>query len=131
MLYNGNWVYGTSGGGVITSPITYGDSTIDLKALLEQYDNVIHFSGHSHFGFEVQKFNPTLNIYVGKNGYTAVHVPSCGRLAKTDSLGSKRITDDSGSQGFIVDVYENYVVLRGLDLVNDEIVSEAVYILNK
>lgn len=101
-----------------------------IQRLNELYLNSIWFSGHSHWMWYLQSLPDTVNntenadranIYRSFDnnnnptcGWT-VHVPSCA--SPIDSDGSTR--DDGNesrgcSEGAIVDVYDNYIVIRGV-----------------
>ena len=62
--------------------MTYTFGTTDEKRfrkLLNQYSNVTMFSGHSHWAYGQQKYNPNLNIgniNSKKTGASLVHVSS-------------------------------------------------------
>ena len=101
-----------------------------LLAMNEKYLNSIWMSGHSHWMWHLQELADTINgtpnadranIYRsfdanGKPtcGWT-VHVPSCA--SPIDSTGSNRDNGDLAdacSEGAVVDVYEDYIVIRGM-----------------
>lgn len=92
-----------------------------FMSLLRQYPNVILFHGHSHMMFESQQYDDNAN-YTERNGFKSVHVPSSGspRELFWDDVNKKYYwqTKDSGSQGYIVDVYDDFIVLNGMDLVH-------------
>lgn len=86
--------------------------------LLRQHDNVILFHGHSHIKFECQEMDKTAN-YTKKNGFKSVHVPSLSRPRNIDTSSATTPYADSESQGYIVDVYEDCIVLNGMDFINN------------
>lgn len=123
--------------------------------LLKQYPNIVLFHGHSHMKFEHQKVDITAN-YTEKNGFKSVHIPSLATprdikytYVKTDTNGEvietneTLVQDTSGalgtlekmeskddptaSQGYIVDVYADCIVLNGWDFVNNQYVPLGVY----
>lgn len=96
--------------------------------LLNQYPNVILFHGHSHMKFECQELDKTAN-YTERNGFKSVHIPSIGvpRKINLDVTPIKVADDNSASQGYIVDVYDNCIVLNGMDLINNEYVPLGIY----
>lgn len=94
--------------------------------LLEQYDNVILFHGHSHIKFECQKLDKDAT-YTEKNGFKSVHIPSLGRPRNIDELSATTPYADSEAQGYIVDVYNNCIVLNGMDLINNKYIPLGVY----
>lgn len=94
--------------------------------LLRQHNNTILFHGHSHMKFENQEYDINAN-YTDRNGFKSVHVPSvgCPRDINFETMQSKN--DYAGSQGYVVDVYDDCIVLNGMDLVNNECVPLGVY----
>lgn len=90
-----------------------------LQAMNERYLNSIWFSGHSHWKWYLQKYEDKANIYRSYDdngnptcGWT-VHIPSCA--SPIDSNGvSSRVSKPLESEGGIVDVYDDYIVLRGV-----------------
>ena len=128
------------GEGDITGPAgaTYGqgynawtpDEAI-LRSLLTEYKNVIFFNGHSHYLFEMQKYNPNLNIY-DYEGTTAtmVHIPSVtSPRTITDTSTSLSSMTGSASEGVLMFVYDGYEILNGVDFIGERILSEACYII--
>lgn len=100
-----NWL----GGGQLTR----------LLALNEHYLNTVWFSGHSHWKWYLQKYETIANIFrsYDDNGNPTcgwcVHIPSCA--SPIDSNGtSSRVSKGLESEGGIVDVYDNYIVIRGM-----------------
>lgn len=86
--------------------------------LLRQNENVILFHGHSHIKFECQEMDKTAN-YTEKNGFKSVHIPSLGRPRNIDLSSSETPYADAESQGYIVDVYDDCIVLNGMDFINN------------
>ena len=90
-----------------------------LLELNEHYLNTVWFSGHSHWKWYLQKYEDKANIfrsYDENNNPTCgwcVHIPSCA--SPIDSNGTNtRVTKPLESEGGIVDVYENCIVVRGI-----------------
>ena len=109
----GNWLGGTQ----LTT----------IQALNDRYKNAIWFSGHSHWKWYLQKYQDRANIYRNNCGW-CVHVPSCA--LPIDSNGSTRVEKPLESEGAIVDVYENYIDIRGMDLKNQKYLPIAQYRLD-
>lgn len=90
-----------------------------LQAMNERYLNSIWFSGHSHWKWYLQKYEDKANVYRSYDdngkptcGWT-VHIPSCA--SPIDSNGvSSRVSKPLESEGGIVDVYDDYIILRGV-----------------
>lgn len=94
--------------------------------LLNQYSNVILFHGHSHIKFEYQELDKSAN-YTDKNGFKSVHIPSLGVPRDIDVENMEVVNDSSAGQGYIVDVYDDCIVLNGMDLVKNVPVPLGVY----
>ena len=93
--------------------------------LLDENPNVIFFHGHTHIPFYRQSDYAGLN-YAPTLG---VHIPSSatGRIQRTDGSW---VNNDAESWGYLVDVYENHIVLRGRDFVADKFVPIATYCID-
>ena len=122
-----------SGGGVpnATSTPSYemllGTQGRVFKSLMSHYLNAIWFHGHSHTLFDIQKDSNIAN-YDKKFGIHSVHIPSISGAKEYD--GTKYVATYSTSEGYVVDVYENGIHLRGRDFVNGEFLSIASYWLD-
>lgn len=87
--------------------------------LLKHYKNTILFHGHSHTRFWLQQFDKKAN-YSDSYGYRSVHIPSLS--------APRNINEDTGlvaevyaeSEGYVVDVFENCIVLKGRDFIDNE-----------
>lgn len=86
--------------------------------LMRNYPNVILFHGHSHMKFECQELDECAN-YTDKNGFKSVHVPSLAVPRDVDVANNKSVDDKTASQGYIVDVYDDCIVLNGMDFINN------------
>lgn len=100
--------------------------TANFIALMRQYPNVILFHGHTHIKFEAQKFDKNAN-YSDENGFKSVHVPSLGAPRTLVSADGTWQGDDSASQGYIVDVYDDCVVLNGWDFAGNGMIPLGTY----
>lgn len=89
--------------------------------LLVQYPNTILFHGHSHMKFECQEDDKKAN-YTEANGFKSAHIPSLSRPRNLDMDSTDKPTPyaDSESQGYIVDVYDDCIVLNGMDFINNK-----------
>jgi predicted phosphodiesterase len=100
--------------------------TANFINLMKQYPNVILFHGHTHIKFEAQEHDKEAN-YSDKNGFKSVHIPSLGVPRTLVSEDGTWEAADSESQGYIVDVYADCVVLNGWDFINNQYVPLGVY----
>ncbi len=103
-------------------------TSIVFKNLLSHYTNAIHFHGHSHMQFALQQYNDIAN-YDRIFGGHSVHIPSLCVPRNMNESG-KLTTVFEASEGYVVDVYENGVYLRGRDFVNGKFLPIASYYLD-
>ena len=82
--------------------------------LLTSHKNTILFHGHSHFIFECQRFDKNANY--NEDDFKSVHIPSLSKPC--DIIDGVRTdltkTRPFESQGYIVDVYDDCIVLNGM-----------------
>ena len=95
----------------------------ELIKALKNTKNVVVFSGHTHykFGCESDDYDINVSNFQGEK-VSLVHVPSCAyprNFAGNEEAGI--------SQGYIVDVYETGVILRGVNLATGAYMYEYVY----
>lgn len=95
-----------------------------VKAI-NQTKNVVVFTGHTHYRMNVQETYDNMNIYRFNASNTAlVHVPSNSR--PRDASGT---TVEQYSEGYIVEVYEQGLVIRGIDFVSGQPMLDYEYVL--
>ena len=106
-----------------------------LEKLNNHYVNSIWFSGHSHWKWYLQKYQDNANIYrkmLSNKNYPecgwCVHVPSCAY--PIDSNGTTRDGKNLESEGAVVDIYEDYIDIRGIDIKNNLYLPIATYRLD-
>ena len=99
----------------------FGSLYDNVKSLLNHYKNTILYHGHSHIKFQMQEIDETTN-YTEKNGFRSVHIPSVGdsRNVVLQADGTYKRVSDGSSQGYIVDVYDDCIVLNGIDFINNK-----------
>lgn len=115
--------------GIYKNDIWGGNESVVFENLLKHYKNVIFFHGHSHLKFDLQTRTNLANIDE-KYGRYSVHIPSLSapRTGNVDGTGRTELYAES--EGYVVDVYENYIVLRGRDFVDDVELPIARYCLD-
>lgn len=86
-------------------------------SLLRHYKNTILFHGHSHTRFWLQELDPKAN-YSDADGYRSVHIPSLS--VPRDPNGTKLTDVYAESEGYVVDVYDDYIILNGRDFVDND-----------
>lgn len=116
--------------GIYSNDIWGGEEAARFENLMEQYPNVILFHGHSHLKFYLQYGSDIAN-YDRLFGCHSVHIPSLAVPRDGDASGaSSRKEIYADSEGYVVDVYEKGVLLKGRDFVNETWVPIAVYWLS-
>ena len=107
--------------GFYTSPLIWKttDSSIGQAYinLLKHYKNTILFHGHSHSRLDLQEEDEFAN-YSDKNGYRSIHIPSLS--VPRDIIDGTRTEMYAESEGYIVDVYDDYIILNGRDFIDNE-----------
>lgn len=111
-------------------PYVLNETRVEVfRSLLRHYPNIIWFHGHSHTKFHGQEYGDMAN-YDKVFGCHSVHVPSAAvpkTLADGDSALQTLFQD---SEGYVVDVYETGIHLRGRDFVKGEFLPIASYWLD-
>ena len=115
--------------------MTEGTCSKEFVDLLSKYRNVIMFTGHSHLDFELQRLGENANVALRtKTLCHRVHTPSTSKPRKNDSntedIPDNTYTYREGSQGYLVDVYDDYIVLHGIDFKKGLLLPYAQYILD-
>ena len=114
--------------GIYKNDIWNGTQSVVFENLLKHYRNVIFLHGHSHMKLSLQTKNNLAN-YDNKYGMHSIHIPSlvAPRTGNLDGTGRTELYAES--EGYVVDVYEKHIVLRGYDFVADEFIPVAQYCL--
>lgn len=96
-------------------------------SIVSHYPNVIWFHGHSHTCFDSQEDNDIAN-YDHLFGCHSVHIPSLSTPKEYED--SAYVGKTAESEGYVVDVYEHYIVLRGRDFANGKFLPMANYCID-
>ena len=116
--------------GIYEYDIWGGDEQTKFESLLRKYTNIIFFHGHSHLKFALQERDKTANID-RFFGCWSVHVPSITVPRGTESVvNTTKVDLYAESEGYVVDVYEDGIHLRGMDFINGEFLPIASYWLD-
>lgn len=102
----------------------WGTKTTAFTNLLKHYKNTILFHGHTHVKFECQEQDKK-STYSIADGFHSVHVPSLG--SPRDVVDGGLVNRPDEAQGYIVDVYDDCIVLNGMDFINSEYVPLGVF----
>jgi predicted phosphodiesterase len=121
--------FGDSGnpGGYYSFDMFAGTKGSVFQSLLKHYKNTVFFHGHSHTKFDLQEVDEKAN-YSEALGYRSVHIPSLA--VPRDIVGSALSNIYADSEGYVVDVYENGIHLRGRDFVREKFLPIASYWLD-
>ena len=123
--------WGDSGNanGLYVNDLFSGTQGNVFKSLMAHYKNVVLFHGHSHLKFYLQKMDDKAN-YSNAFGFRSVHIPSLA--VPRDDTNGDGVTENiyADSEGYVVDVYENGIHLRGRDFVKGEFLPIASYWLD-
>lgn len=106
------------------------EQTTVFENLLKHYKNAIWFHGHSHFRFNMQSKNCTYANIDKSNGYWSVHIPSISVPREDANNDGTAEYYTAGSEGYVVEVYENHIVLRGRDFIEGKFLPIATYCLD-
>lgn len=98
--------------------------------MMAHYKNTILFHGHSHVHFLAQE-QVSHAIYSTNLGFRSVHVPSSANGRRLLDNGSGGYTlegkNPEFSLGYYIEVYDNSIVLNGIDFMNNESVPIGTY----
>jgi hypothetical protein len=121
--------WGDSGNprGYYTTDMFSGTKGSVFQSLLKHYKNTVLFHGHSHTKFELQEIDEKAN-YSDALGYRSVHIPSLA--VPRDIVNNTLSNIYADSEGYVVDVYQKGIHLRGRDFVKGEFIPVASYWLN-
>ena len=115
-------------------PFTSGCADeVRFRGMMDKYENVVFFNGHSHWAYDMQELNPNLNIanYGGEYA-TMVHVSSVSSPRRTTA----NIDDSSehymrSSEGMYVEVYEDKIVFTACEFLKGQFLSYATYVVER
>lgn len=110
------------------STTLFGTQETVIRSLMEHYPNSIWLHGHSHQSFESQMAHEK-TMYDNTCGCHNIHIPSCYMpvvVSKSNDTYSK-VDDVNGSQGYVMDVYSNAIVLRGRDFSKGTFIPLGIY----
>lgn len=109
-------------GGEVSTKTGITNST--FLNLIKTYKNIVYFSGHTHLKFNVQELDKNSNIQAADIYCNRVHIPSG---TKPKDYSNSEVAADS--EGYLMDVYDNGILLKGYDFINNKYVAIAQYFL--
>ena len=100
-----------------------------FESLLKHYKNTVWFHGHSHLKFRFQTADCTYANFDTSGGFRSVHIPSITepRVEDGSDTDTSPDYDYSASEGYVVDVYDGGVLLRGRDFISEKWIPVATY----
>ena len=110
-----------------------GSQLNELKEMRDRYKNSIWFSGHSHWKWSLQQFEDKANVCKNSSAGWSVHIPSCAKPSDSDGTpGSSNARQEKVglSEGAVINVYENYVDVLGVDFTTGKYLPIATYRLD-
>ena len=116
--------------GLYSNGIWDGKEATVFTSLIRHYPNVILFHGHSHLLFELQGEYGDKANYHKDFGCHSVHISSVSSPRDASETGNGWVAVFAGSEGYMVDVYENGIHLRGRDFVRKQFLPIASYWLD-
>lgn len=136
-LFHHCFIQGSQYCGDAIEKYTAGDLMHNYRSvfvsLLSHYRNVIYFHGHSHESLNSQLYTESLTSPLPANydyalGCHSVHIPSLA--IPYDISSGERVLCSTGSEGYLMDVYEKHIILKGIDFVTGNFLPIANYCLN-
>lgn len=121
------------GGYTYPLPFTYNNSDERLfRKLLKENKNIVFFSGHSHWMFEMEIYGEQTNFSDFEGEYcTMVHVPSVTAPRYIgDNDTNRKDMNGFESQGWVLYDYGDITVLVPVDFVNGVFYTEYMEIIN-
>ena len=91
-----------------------------LKDILKEYPNAILFTGHTHWTLDSKQ--PAL--YGKGSNASFINAASVGYLWNDEDK------EEPGSEGLFIEVYEDYILIKGREFVDKKWVSSAQFIFN-
>ena len=116
--------------GIYNFDILGGTEASVFESLMTHYKNVHQFHGHSHLKFYLQYGSDIANIDHIFGGWS-IHVPSLAVPRDGDIAGANsRKEMYADSEGYVIDVYDDGIHLRGRDFIKGEFLPIASYWLD-
>ena len=91
----------------------------DIRAMLKEFPNAILFTGHTHWSLE------SMQPILAGHGDDATFV----NCASVGYLWDDTDKETAGSQGYFVEVYEDYILLRGREFVKGNWCGAAQFLI--
>ncbi|MBE6624829.1 MAG: hypothetical protein E7622_04200 [Ruminococcaceae bacterium] len=94
----------------------------DLQAVISKYPEIVMFNGHTHW-----EMNSKGNVFEGTEALP-IHAFNCASVSYLWTAFNITSGENLyGSQGYIVDLYDGRIVVRGRDFIDSEWIASAQY----
>lgn len=105
-------------------------ATTGLKNLLTAHKKAVLLCGHTHFQFDLGTTYSSIN-YSNNNrtSATIIHNSSVGAIRDIRDGNRYNDTSRSGTEGYIVEVYNNATIFQGTNLYENRIIPSATYLV--
>lgn len=103
----------------------WGTKKTTFINIMKKYQNAILFHGHTNMSFAAQTIVDNI-IYSTVLGFKSVHIPSIYVVRVPDTVNEK-LKEAEGAEGYIVDVYEDFIVLNGYEFATPNYTVAPVY----
>lgn len=100
-----------------------------LVEVMKHYKNAMLFHGHSHLDFNEQ-FNWSYSNYSTKKGFRSISIPSSGGSRITVDGVLQKVNNPDLRSGYIAEVYENCILLKGYYFKNNNTIPIAQYCID-
>lgn len=120
------------GGYAYDLPYIFGASDeVEFRALLKEYKNVIYFSGHSHWMFELERYNENLNVsnFDGEYCYMVHNSSVCEPRWIGENDTRRTSMYGKSSEGWIIEIYEDTMILIPVDFLSETFYTEYMKII--
>ena len=101
---------------------------------MKEYKNVIFLNGHSHWSYDMQKYNPRMNITDYNGTYcTMVHISSVSSPRSVLKDTSKDVTEMNmlKSEGLLIRAYDDRIVFTAIDFIKGVFLSYATFTIDR
>lgn len=100
-----------------------------LVGIMQHYKNAMLFHGHSHLYF-TEQYNWYYANYSTKKGFKSIHIPSSQGSRVTVDGAIERVNRTELRSGYMAEVYENAVALKGYNFHEEAFVPIALYCID-
>lgn len=94
--------------------------------------DLIYMSGHTHLNLNTQIYGKYNNIKAKDTYCNRIHIPSCAKPRySTTGIEGSAIVDGEGSEGYLMEVYDTGIYLRGFNFKSGKYIPIGTYFLKE